>query len=149
MKYVSAFVTLLVSFGCGGGSDEDPIREALPACLAPGSYALEWTAVSDTCDFGNVPTELLTIRSDGTPAGSGDPPDGCEDGPVTDVQCVRDFERSCSFDVEGGLRADFEYDFAFDFNEGTGSLTLQGRIYDGSDLLGVCVSTQRGALSRL
>jgi hypothetical protein len=39
-----------LSLGCGGNSDDAGAQqEALPACLPPGDYVLEWTAVTDSC----------------------------------------------------------------------------------------------------
>lgn len=41
-------------------------RGPAPGCeLPPGNYALEYTAISDTCGIGNVPTELRDSPASG------------------------------------------------------------------------------------
>lgn len=116
-----------------------------PGCELPqGNYAIEYTAVSDTCEIGNLPTELFTILADGTGAGaaaSTEPPDGCEDTAQRRSGCTVAWERACRFVTESGI-IDAQYAFVLNTQTRSGSVSIDAQVDDAAGSTLICASDQ-------
>lgn len=130
------------------GNDAAGEQQELPACLPPGDYELHYALVDDTCGgFPTPATELFTIRTDGTAAGASEPPTGCTDGKISDVDCVRDSSRRCRFPLEDGRTLEATYTFVLDLTDHEGSVSIAARWYNGQLLADACNASFRIALT--
>lgn len=151
IKITNTAISLILLSACSGG-DEDPTfateTDSGTCALQPGDYSVEYSVVSDTCDFGPLPTELLIIGPSGTVAGSTEPPTGCVDDVVTTDGCVVGLSRDCLIPtVDGNLEA--EIDFSFNFESGRGSVTGLLYLTSSNVVLDQCSFNQRANISKL
>lgn len=141
-RIAAALLACVCVSACAGG-DDDAGETSFQMCLAEGDYEVEYVAVADDCGLGDLPTELLTIRANGSVAGSVDTPPGCKDSEVTDVECVRDLTRRCTNEGPNGTTLQTKVDTVIDANKLTGSVSIISRVYNGDVLQRACSSTYR------
>lgn len=118
--------------------------------LKPGDYMIEYSIVSDTCEIGTLPSELMSVASDGAAAQSLDTPNGCSDSAPTVAGCSASFRRVCTLPAQGYVLT-MNVAYAYDYARGTGTVNVQGRITDPGtgSVVETCSTAQRAEMSRL
>jgi hypothetical protein len=135
----------------GTPASEEMAIEVDGACIFnPGTYVVTYRVLGATASCGTVSPlvdEYITISDGGSILGATEVPPGCADSEPLVEGCFVAFDRNCSNETAIG-RLESNVDFQFEYAEGSGLVTLTGRLYSGETLLDVCNITQEATISR-
>jgi len=153
-KRISILFALALALGCGEDSAAEggpgQVQASGECILRPGDYMIEYSVVSDTCDVGALPSELMSVASDGSASQSTETPDGCADTAPSEVGCSVSWRRECDVPSQGYV-AHLDVAYAVDLARGSGTINIKGRATDATtgSVVSTCTSAQRATFSKL